>query len=110
MNKTAPINATFRVIVLLAVVVLMLFPAVLSFAGKPPAPGKQPAENSSPQQPDTLQPIPVNKRLEDPSYDTRFGRGTLRPWHDNKSVYPLRTIPNSSLAVIRKNTLTAVYS
>ncbi len=40
----------------------------------------------------------LRKRLEDPNYDSRYDRGTLQPWHDIRSIYLRRTIPNNHLA------------
>lgn len=48
---------------------------------------------------DSIQPGDfLRKRLEDPNYDSRYDRGTLQPWHDIRSIYLRRTIPNNHLA------------
>ncbi len=48
---------------------------------------------------DTIRvPEHIRQRLDNPTYDTRFNKGSMKPWDDRKSIYIRRTILMSTLA------------
>lgn len=51
--------------------------------------------------PDTLLPMdPIRLKLEDPDYDVRYEKGSIKPWHEIRSIYLRRQISPSNLAAI----------
>jgi hypothetical protein len=50
---------------------------------------------------DTILPAdPIRLKLEDPDYDVRYEKGSIKPWHEIRSIYLRRQISPSNLAFI----------
>ncbi len=51
--------------------------------------------------PDTILPFDhIRLKLEDPDYDVRYEKGSIKPWHEIKSIYLKRQISPSNFAAI----------
>ncbi|MFW5758058.1 MAG: hypothetical protein ACOCYO_05180 [Bacteroidota bacterium] len=84
------------VFIALLIVMLKAYPSD-NIEKKVNSPKPVPESVSSPK--DTIYvPRQIRQRLENPTYDIRFNKGSIKPWHDRKSIYIKRMILMSTLA------------
>ncbi len=91
-------NLFTKLLVFLVLFVIMLKAYPSESIEKKVNPSKPPAESVSSPKDTTYIPNHIRQRLENPAFDIRFNKGTLKPWHDRKSIYIRRMILMSTLA------------